>query len=116
MAIQRIHTGPRMSQGVRHGDTVHLAGQVADDPVADVQAQTRDVLAKVERLLGELGSDKSRLLAATVYLADMRHYAEMNEVWDAWIDPESPPARACVESRLARPDFLVEVVITAAAD
>jgi enamine deaminase RidA (YjgF/YER057c/UK114 family) len=98
-----------MSQCVVHGDTVYLAGQVADDPNADVAGQTKQILAKVDGLLAEAGSDKSKLLSATVWLSDIRAFDEMNKVWDAWISPGNTPARACVEAKLARPNLLVEI-------
>ena len=115
MSIMRKHSGPRMSQVVVHGDTVYLAGQVAQEaPGASVAEQTRDILQRIDQYLAEAGSDKSKALAATIWLTDMDTFAEMNEVWDAWIDPENPPARACVEARLAAPQFTVEIMVTAA--
>ena len=112
MTIQRSEMDSRMSQCVVHGDTIYLAGQVGNG--ADVTAQTRDMLAEVDRLLAAAGSSKSRILSATIWLADIATFGEMNAVWDAWIDPANPPARACVEGRLATPDYLVEVMIIAA--
>ncbi|HXA72169.1 MAG TPA: RidA family protein [Stellaceae bacterium] len=109
MSIKRSKVGARMSQCVVHGDTVYLAGQVADDPNADVAGQTKQILAKVDGLLAEAGSDKSKLLSATVWLSDIRAFDEMNKVWDAWISPGNTPARACVEAKLARPNLLVEI-------
>jgi len=101
-----------MSQAIIHNGTVHLAGQVgAGQTVAE---QTRDMLASVDKWLAEAGSDKSKLLSATIWLANMGDFAEMNAVWDAWVDPENTPARACTEARLATPKYLVEVMITAA--
>ena len=115
MSIKRLHIGPRMSQIVIHGDTVYLAGQVAQDaPGTSVAEQTKDILARIDRLLAEAGSDKSKLLSATIWLADIGTFNEMNGVWDAWIDPDNPPARACVESKLAAPQFTVEIGIVAA--
>ncbi len=114
MSITRHHTGARMSQVVIHGDTVYLAGQVADDREADVETQTQQVLAKIERLLDEAGSSKSRILSAQVWLASMGHFARMNEVWDAWVPEGNAPARACIEARLASPDLLVEIGVIAA--
>jgi len=115
MSVTRKHSGPRMSQVVVHGDTVYLAGQVAlDAPGAPVADQTRDILQRIDQYLGEAGSDKSKVLAATIWLSDMDTFNEMNEIWDAWIDPANPPARACVESRLAAPQFTVEIMVTAA--
>lgn len=113
MTIRRIEPGPRMSQAVVHGDTVYLAGQVGA-PGENAAAQTRAVLAQIDRLLSEAGSDKSRILAATVWLADIADFAEMNSVWEAWIDPANPPARATGESRLAAPEYKVEIIVTAA--
>ena len=113
MTLRRIEPGPRMSQAVVHGGTVYLAGQVGA-PGQSVADQTRAVLAQVERLLGEAGSDKSRILSATIWLADMGDFAEMNSVWDSWIDPANPPARATGECRLAAPEFKVEIIVTAA--
>jgi enamine deaminase RidA (YjgF/YER057c/UK114 family) len=113
MTVRRIEPGPRMSQAVVHGGAVYLAGQVGA-PGQSVADQTRAVLAQVERLLGEAGSDKSRILSATIWLADIGDFAEMNSVWDSWIDPANPPARATGECRLAAPEFKVEIIVTAA--
>jgi enamine deaminase RidA (YjgF/YER057c/UK114 family) len=101
-----------MSQSVVHGDTIYLAGQVGTG--ADITAQTKDMLAEVDRLLEATNSSKSYILSATIWLSDMTLIGEMNAVWDAWIDPANPPARACVESRLVAPEYLVEVMIIAA--
>lgn len=114
MSIKRLEVGPRMSQAVVHGDTVYLAGQVPDDPAASIQQQTKEMLAKIDKLLAGVGSSKSKLLSATIWLSDMSHFAGMNEVWDQWIDPDNPPARACVQSALARPDWKVEAMVVAA--
>jgi enamine deaminase RidA (YjgF/YER057c/UK114 family) len=114
MTIDRRHVGPRMSQIVVHGDTVYLAGQVADDPSADVRGQTQQILAKIDRYLAEAGTSKSKLLSATVWLTDIGTFNEMNSIWDNWIDPENPPARACVESKLAAPQYRVEIGVIAA--
>ena len=115
MTIERKQIGQRMSQIVTHGDLVYLAGQVAQDaPGAPVAEQTRNTLERIEALLSEAGSDKSKLLTATIWLTDMRHFAAMNEVWDAWVAPGHTPARACVEARLATTDFDVEIMVTAA--
>ena len=111
--ISRHHTGQRMSQMVTHNGTIYLAGQVGEkgDSVAD---QTRSCLSKVEKLLAEAGSDTTRILQCTIWLADMADFAEMNEVWDAWIPEGHAPARACGEARLAHPELKVEFLITAA--
>lgn len=113
MSIQRIGSGPRMSQAVIHGDTVYLAGQVGA-PGESVTAQTKAVLASVETLLAQAGSDKSKILTATIWLADMADFAEMNAVWDVWIDGKDAPARATGEAKLATPDYKVEVILVAA--
>ena len=115
MTIQRIRPGRRMSQAVIHGNTVYLAGQVGA-PGESVAAQTRAVLSAIEDLLAEVGSDKSKLLQATIWLADMADFEAMNSVWDAWVDSENPPARATGEARLATPDYKVEIIVTAALD
>jgi len=112
MTIQRLHPGPRMSQAVIHGDTVYLAGQVAET-AQDTEGQTREILATIDSLLAEAGTDKSRILAATVYLTDIADFAAMNRAWEAWVDPANPPARATVEARLAAPRYKVEIVVTA---
>jgi enamine deaminase RidA (YjgF/YER057c/UK114 family) len=115
MAIERIEAGSRMSQGAVHGNTVYLAGQVASDPMGTgVTAQTQNILEQIDRLLATAGSDKNHILSATVYLADIAHFAEMNAAWDAWVSRESPPTRATVEARLCDPQYLVEIVVVAA--
>jgi enamine deaminase RidA (YjgF/YER057c/UK114 family) len=112
MTIQRHQGGPRMSQAVVHEGTVYLAGQVSDAPT--VKGQTEAILGKIDGLLAAAGTDKSKLLSATIYLADIRGYDEMNSAWDAWVDPRNTPARATVEARLAAPKYLVEVAVIAA--
>ncbi|WP_394554773.1 RidA family protein [Agromyces sp. MMS24-JH15] len=112
MSIQRVQPGARMSQAVVHGDTVYLAGQVAEG--ASVADQSRAALAQVDELLASVGSDKSKLLNVTIYLADIATFAEMNSVWDAWVDGQNPPARATVEAKLATPDYFVEFAVIAA--
>ena len=116
MSIERMETGERMSQIVVHGETVYLAGQVAQDaPGGSITAQTENILARIDGLLAKAGSDKSRLLSATIWLCSMDDFAEMNAVWDAWVTPGATPARACVESpRLASPKFRVEIGVIAA--
>ena len=103
-----------MSAAVIHGDTVYLSGQVPKDGSTDVEAQTRNILGQIDALLAEAGTDKSRLLAATIYLADISGFADMNRAWEAWVDRANPPARATVETRLASPDYLVEIQVIAA--
>lgn len=112
-AIKRHHTGPRMSQIVTHGDTIYLAGQVGTAG-ASVTQQTQDCLANIDKLLGEVGSDKTRILQVTIWLANMDDFSEMNAVWDAWVPEGHTPARACGEARLATPDYQVEFMVTAA--
>ena len=114
MSIKRSKVGARMSQSVVHGDTVYLAGQVADDPNTDVTGQTKQILTKIDGLLAEAGSDKSKLLSATVWLTDIRAFDEMNKAWDAWVSSGNTPARACVEAKLARANLLVEIGVIAA--
>ncbi|MFD0917559.1 RidA family protein [Pseudahrensia aquimaris] len=116
MTITRSHSNQRMSQCVVHGDTVYLAGQVAQSaPGGTVTAQTQAILAQIDSLLAEAGSDKTEILSATIWLCSMDDFAEMNAVWDAWVPEGHAPARACVESpRLATPDFTVEIGIIAA--
>jgi enamine deaminase RidA (YjgF/YER057c/UK114 family) len=103
-----------MSRAVVFNGTVFTAGHVPDDPSADVAGQTRQILARLEATLALAGSDKAHILSATIYLTDIANFAAMNEVWDAWVDRANPPARACVEARLARPEFAVEIVAVAA--
>jgi enamine deaminase RidA (YjgF/YER057c/UK114 family) len=103
-----------MSRMVVHGETIYLCGQVAKDATADIKGQTATTLEKIEELLASVNSDKGRLLAVTIYLADMALFKQMNEVWDAWVTPGAPPARACVQARLARPELLVEMSVIAA--
>ena len=114
MSIERLQVGPRMSQAVEHNGVVYLAGQVGDDQKADVATQTKQILAKIDKLLSECGSDKSKLLWAQLWVTDMRNFAAMNEVWDAWVAPGCAPVRACVESQLASPKFAVEIQVSAA--
>jgi enamine deaminase RidA (YjgF/YER057c/UK114 family) len=112
--IKRLEVGPRMSQAVVHGQTVYLAGQVAENTALDVAGQTREVLAAIDALLAAAGTDKTRILAATVYLADIATFALMNSAWDAWVAAGHTPARATVEARLATPEYKVEIVVIAA--
>lgn len=115
MAIKRINPGPRLSQAVVHGDKVYVAGQVAGDTSADAAGQTRQILTQIDKLLAEAGSDKSRVLWANVWLADMGDYGDMNGEWEAWIPKGRTPARATVEAKLAMPQFKVEIACVAAA-
>ena len=112
--IRRFQVGPRLSEMAVSGGVAYLAGQVADDASADIRGQTRQVLAAVDRLLAEAGSDKSRILMAQIFLADLADFAAMNEVWDAWVVPGHTPPRATVSAQLAKPEWKIEVVVTAA--
>jgi enamine deaminase RidA (YjgF/YER057c/UK114 family) len=115
MSVERKQVGPRMSQIVIHGDTVYLAGVVAhQNSGKGVTEQTREVLATIDRHLGEAGTDKSKLLSANIWLADMATFGEMNAIWDAWVVPGHTPARATVEARLAAPQYKVEIMVVAA--
>ncbi|UVE17690.1 RidA family protein [Pseudomonas sp. LS44] len=117
MAIQRLRTESRYSEIVIHRGTVYLAGQLADDLSGDVRQQTRETLASIDKLLAEAGSDKSRILSATIYLKDISaDYAGLNAEWDAWLTPGTAPARACVEANMYAPAVLVEISIVAALD
>ena len=117
MAIQRIEVttgpGPRMSRCVVNGDMVYVCGLTASDTSADVKGQTQQILDKIDHYLGEAGTDKSKLLQAQLWITDMANFADMNSVWNAWVDPENPPVRACVKADLARPEILVEIMVTA---
>jgi enamine deaminase RidA (YjgF/YER057c/UK114 family) len=115
MTIQRFDVGPRMSQAVVHGDTVFLAGVVANKAAGEsVTQQTQEVLSIIDGHLAKAGSDKSKLLTATIYLTDMKTFAEMNAVWDGWVSAGNTPARATVEAKLAAPRYNVEIMVTAA--
>ena len=106
MTIQRHDTGPRMSKAVVHGDTVYLAGIVADAPKGkSMGEQTKSILAQIDGFLAQAGTDKSKLLSANIWITDMAKFAEMNAVWDAWVSPGNTPARATVEAKLASPDY-----------
>ena len=112
--IQRLLPSSRYSEATVHNGTAYLAGQVADDATQDIDGQTRQVLAAIDRLLAELGSDKSRILMAQIFIADLADFAGMNAVWDAWVAPDGKPSRATVEAKLARPEWRIEIVVTAA--
>jgi len=114
--IQRQQTKQRMSRIVTHNDTIYLCGQVCKDTTieTEITAQTETMLEKVDELLLEAGSDREHMLSATVYVRDMKDFAAMNAVWDAWVPEGHAPARACVEARVARPELLVEISVIAA--
>ena len=115
MTIERKEVGARMSQVVVHGGTVYLAGVVAHASKGkSVTEQTKEILATIDKHLASAGTDKSKLLSANIWITDMAKFAEMNAVWDAWVSPGNTPARACVEAKLASPDYHVEIMVTAA--
>jgi len=114
--VQRFDVGPRMSEMAVHNGTVYLAGQVADDASQDIGGQTRQVLACVDALLAKAGSDKGRILMAQIFLADLNDFAGMNAVWAAWVPAGHAPPRATVQSKLAKPGYRVEIVVTAAVN
>jgi enamine deaminase RidA (YjgF/YER057c/UK114 family) len=112
--IKRINVGKRMSDVAVHNGVVYLAGQVADDTSKDVKEQTAQVLATIDRLLADAGSDKTRMLQVQIFLSDIANFPAMNEVWDAWVPQGHTPPRATIESRLATPAYLVEIKVIAA--
>jgi enamine deaminase RidA (YjgF/YER057c/UK114 family) len=118
MAISRFDLtqppGPRMSRCVVRDNTVYLAGLTASDTTQDIEGQTKQILDKIDGYLAQAGTSKSNLLSANLWIKDMAQFADMNSVWNAWVDPENPPARACVRADLARPEVLVEIMVTAA--
>lgn len=114
MNIKRLHVGERLSDVAIYQGIVYLAGQIPEDTNQDISGQTREVLGHVERLLNEAGSDKSRILSCQVFLKDINDIGAMNAVWDAWVVPGSTPPRATVEAKLARLEWLIEVVVVAA--
>lgn len=115
MSIQRFETGPRMSQVVVHGNTVYLAGVVANTTKGEnVTKQTQEILSIIDGHLAKAGSDKSKLLSTNIYITDMKNFAEMNAVWDAWVSQGNTPARATVEAQLAAPQYKVEIMVVAA--
>jgi enamine deaminase RidA (YjgF/YER057c/UK114 family) len=115
MSIERIGVGPRMSGAVVHGDTIYLSGQVADKAAGgSVGEQTKEILGIIDGLLAKAGSDKKHLLSTTIYLVDIKTFAEMNAAWEAWVVPGHTPARATVEAKLAAPQFTVEIACIAA--
>jgi len=114
MAIQRINVGKRLSEAVVHGNTVYLAGEVPEDTTLDITGQTEQVLMKIEKLLKQVGSDKTKLLSAQIFLPDMKDFAGMNVAWEKWVVPGQTPARATIEARLANPAYKVEIMCIAA--
>lgn len=117
--IKRYNVGKRLSEAVIHNGVAYLCGQCCfeeNEGKKDVQTQTREALANIERVLKDIGSDKTKILMATIYLKDISYFDEMNEVWDNWVEPGHAPARACVEAALAEKELLVEIVVTAAVE
>ncbi|HEX7647970.1 MAG TPA: RidA family protein [Noviherbaspirillum sp.] len=114
MEIKRLHVGKTLSEVAIHNGTIYLAGQIAEDLTQDIAGQTREVLGHIDRLLAEAGSDKSRILMCQIFLSDLKNFAGMNEVWNAWVAESNSPPRATVEAKLAKPEWLVEMVVTAA--
>ena len=112
--VQRFDAGPRMSEMTVHGGVCYLAGQIAEDTSQDITGQTRQVLAAIDALLARAGSDKTRVLRAQIYLADLADFTAMNAVWDQWLPKGAAPARATVEAKMAKPSILVEISIVAA--
>jgi enamine deaminase RidA (YjgF/YER057c/UK114 family) len=112
--IERFSTGPRMSEMTVHNGVAYLAGQVADDASQDISGQTTQVLAAIDALLARAGSDKSKVLRAQIFLVDLKDFAAMNAVWERWVMPGHTPARATVQAALAKPEWKIEIVITAA--
>ncbi|MBW8899765.1 MAG: RidA family protein [Massilia sp.] len=114
MEIKRLHVGKRLSEVTIHNGTVYLAGQIASDNKQDIVGQTREVLASIDRLLLDAGSDKTRILSTQIFITDMANFPAMNTVWDTWVVPGATPPRATVEAKLADPACLVEIVVVAA--
>lgn len=114
MEIKRLHVGKTLSEVAIHNGTVYLAGQVAEDLAQNIEGQTREVLGHIDRLLAEAGSDKSRILMCQIYIADMKDFNGMNAVWNEWVAEGNSPPRATVEARLAKPEWRVEMIVTAA--
>ncbi|MCT4631435.1 MAG: RidA family protein [Firmicutes bacterium] len=114
MEIKRFEGTGRMSRVVEHNNTIYLCGQTCNDATKDIKEQTKVVLEKVEDLLNQYGSDKYHILSTTIYLKDISQFAQMNEIWDAWVENGHEPARACVEARLATDAILVEMSVIAA--
>lgn len=114
MEIKRLHVGKTLSEVAIHNGTVYLAGQIAEDLTQDIAGQTREVLGYIDRLLAEAGSDKSRILMCQIFLSDLNNFDGMNAVWNEWVAEGDSPPRATVEARLAKPEWLVEMVVTAA--
>ncbi|MFM2185604.1 MAG: RidA family protein [Burkholderiaceae bacterium] len=115
MTIQRFDVGPRMSEMAVHNGTVYLAGQIAEDGSQDITGQTQQVLQAIDKLLARAGSNKSKILRAQIFIKDLADFAAMNAVWEAWVVPGHTPPRATVQAHLAKPEWKIEIVVTAAA-
>lgn len=114
MSITRLHKTNRFCEAAIHGNLIHLAGQLADDTSQNITSQTQQTLDNIDHFLADAGSNKSHILSVTIYLKDIeKDYQAMNTLWDAWIDPQNPPARTCVEAKMYSPDVLVEMTVTA---
>jgi len=114
MPIKRLHVEARYSEVVINRSTAYLSGQLADDLSGDIRQQTRETLASIDRLLAEVGTDKSRVLSALIHLRDVADYAGMNEIWDGWVSPGCAPARTTVQALMYAPDVRVEITVVAA--
>ena len=112
--LRRFHVGDRMSEMTIHNGTVYLAGQIAEDASQDIRGQTAQVLAAIDKLLAEAGTDKAHILMCQIFVKDLAEFPVMNEVWEDWLPPGDAPPRATVQANLAKPDWKVEMVITAA--
>ena len=112
--VQRLHVGKRLSEVAIHNNTIYLAGQLAEDLTQNIEGQTRETLGHIDRLLQESGSDKTHILSCQIYLADLKDFQGMNDVWDEWVAEGNSPPRATVEAKLARPEIRIEIVIVAA--
>ena len=112
--LRRFHVGDRLSEMTIHNNTVYLAGQVAADASQDIRGQMTQVLAAIDKLLHEAGTDNAHILMCQIFLADLADFAAMNEVWDDWVAPGDAPPRATVQAFLAKPEWKIEVVVTAA--
>lgn len=113
-SIQRFDAGPRMAEMTVHNGVAYLAGQIAEDATQDITGQTRQVLGAIDALLARAGSDKTKVLRAQIFLADLADFPAMNAVWEGWVVPGQTPARATVQAALAKPEWKVEIVVTAA--
>jgi enamine deaminase RidA (YjgF/YER057c/UK114 family) len=114
MDIKRLHVGKTLSEAAIHNGTIYLAGQIAEDLTQNIAGQTREVLGHIDRLLAEAGSDKSRILMCQIFIADMKDFDGMNAEWNTWVADGNAPPRATVEAKLAKTEWLVEMIVTAA--